>query len=142
MSAFGCLRTLAMRPGTNATTLLRPVTFRISSLQSARGISILSPRRPVLPSSTSSTPTLAVPGAISPSTATTSLSSETPDLLSRISSHPGLAGIQIRCGPRDTFNPSHFVRKRRHGWLSRIRTKKGRKTLMRRIKKGRWNLSH
>jgi large subunit ribosomal protein L34 len=54
-----------------------------------------------------------------------------------------LAGsIQIRCGPRDTYNPSQLVRKRRHGFLSRIRTKKGRALLMRRLKKGRWNLSH
>jgi large subunit ribosomal protein L34 len=72
----------------------------------------------------------------------TAASSETLDLVGRISAHPGLGSMQIRCGPRDTYNPSHIVRKRRHGFLSRIRTKKGRKLLMRRIKKGRWNLSH
>lgn len=64
------------------------------------------------------------------------------DLLPRISAHPSLANIQIRNGPRDTYNPSQRVRKRRHGFLSRLRTKKGRKTLKRRQLKGRWALSH
>jgi large subunit ribosomal protein L34 len=82
--------------------------------------------------------TLAAPGtSLQPG-----CSSETLDLVGKISAHPGLGSMQIRCGPRDTYNPSHLVRKRRHGFLSRIRTKKGRKTLMRRVKKGRWNLSH
>jgi large subunit ribosomal protein L34 len=83
--------------------------------------------------------TLAAPGS-APSAATSS--SETLDLVGKISAHPGFAGVQIRCGPRDTYNPSHIVRKRRHGFLSRLRTKKGRKLLMRRLTRGRWNLSH
>lgn len=88
---------------------------------------------------TSGPSTLSAPGSM-PSAAVGS--SETLDLVGRISAHPGLGSTQIRCGPRDTYNPSHLVRKRRHGFLSRIRTKKGRKLLMRRLKKGRWNLSH
>jgi len=44
--------------------------------------------------------------------------------------------------PRNTFNPSHFVRKRRHGFLSRIRTRKGRNTIKRRRLKGRGTVSH
>jgi large subunit ribosomal protein L34 len=108
-----------------------------SSIQSARSISLLAPRRPMLPSSSAST--IPTPGSTSapaiPSTGAL-------DLATKISAHPALGSIQIRCGPRDTYNPSHLVRKRRHGFLSRIRTKKGRKLLMRRLKKGRWNLSH
>lgn len=100
-------------------------------------MSLLSARRPLLSSATPST--LAAPGA--PSTLPTS-SSSTLDILSKISASPAFAGTQIRCGPRDTYNPSHIVRKRRHGFLSRLRTKKGRKLLMRRLVKGRVNLSH
>ncbi|KAG9244963.1 60S ribosomal protein-like protein L34 [Calycina marina] len=76
-------------------------------------------------------------------TATISGSSgEVLDLVPKISTHPALGTLQIRCGPRRTFDPSHFVRKRRHGFLSRIRTRKGRNTLQRRKSKGRSTLSH
>ncbi|KUJ15543.1 uncharacterized protein LY89DRAFT_783674 [Mollisia scopiformis] len=70
------------------------------------------------------------------------ISAETLDLLPKISTHPALGATQIRCGPRNTFSPSHFVRKRRHGFLSRIRTRKGRMTLARRRAKKRSTLSH
>ncbi|KAF1971366.1 hypothetical protein BU23DRAFT_590600 [Bimuria novae-zelandiae CBS 107.79] len=123
MNALRCLRAIA-RPST--APRLTPST---------RSISLLAPRRPIL----SSTSTLPVPGStISPAIP----SSDALNLASKISAHPALGSMQIRCGPRDTYNPSHLVRKRRHGFLSRIRTKKGRKLLMRRLKKGRWNLSH
>lgn len=64
------------------------------------------------------------------------------DLLPKISTHPSLASLQLRNGPRDTYNPSHRVRKRRHGFLSRLRTRKGRMTLNRRKSKRRSTLSH
>ncbi|ROW06223.1 hypothetical protein VMCG_04597 [Cytospora schulzeri] len=65
---------------------------------------------------------------------------------SAITSNPALAGIgcQIRCGPRNYMNmnrPSRLIRQRRHGFLSRIRTKNGRKMLLRRKSKGRKTLS-
>ncbi|KAF2832267.1 hypothetical protein CC86DRAFT_313181 [Ophiobolus disseminans] len=138
MNAFRCLR-LAARPATNASTLLRPTPTRtaapqhFSSPTQHRLLSILTPRRPML---SRPNPPPGTPSSLLPST------SESPDLMGKISAHPGLGSMQIRCGPRDTYNPSHTVRKRRHGFLSRIRTKKGRKTLMRRLTKGRWNLSH
>lgn len=153
MNALQCLR-VAARPAMSSASLLRPLaqqprialqwyTPRPPLLQQfltppSRSISLLSPRRPILPC-TSSPQALAAPGA-----ASTSLlpSPSTLDLAGKISAHPALCSMQIRCGPRDTYNPSHLVRKRRHGFLSRIRTKKGRKLLMRRLKKGRWNLSH
>ncbi|CZT18351.1 related to ribosomal protein L34, mitochondrial [Ramularia collo-cygni] len=50
--------------------------------------------------------------------------------------------IQLRGAKRDTFNPSHVVRKRRHGFLSRLRTRTGRMILKRRRAKGRNTLSH
>lgn len=160
MNALRCLRVAAW-PTSMPATLLGPSTGRIASVQryvhqmivsttlvtnrsrssipsTARSISLLAPRRPVLPSS-SLAATLPTPGSTG---APAIPSADALDLASKISSHPALGSIQIRCGPRDTYNPSHFVRKRRHGFLSRIRTKKGRKLLMRRVKKGRWNLSH
>ncbi|TRX96220.1 hypothetical protein FHL15_002944 [Xylaria flabelliformis] len=62
---------------------------------------------------------------------------------SAITAHPALAGPQqIRCGPRPTMaRTSRLVRKRRHGFLSRIRTRNGRKTLQHRKDKKRTYLS-
>ncbi|OAL49131.1 hypothetical protein IQ07DRAFT_681137 [Pyrenochaeta sp. DS3sAY3a] len=137
MNALQCLR-VAARPPMSSASLFRPLAQQPRIALQCRSISLLSPRRPILPC-TSSPQALAAPGA-----APTSLlpSPSTLDLAGKISAHPALGSMQIRCGPRDTYNPSHLVRKRRHGFLSRIRTKKGRKLLMRRLKKGRWNLSH
>ena len=49
---------------------------------------------------------------------------------------------QVRGAKRDTFNPSHVVRKRRHGFLARLRTRTGRMVLKRRKAKKRNTLSH
>lgn len=98
---------------------------------------------------------LAPTSAFTPSTATTTtgaadgiIGSEVADVVPRtaITSHPALAGAgsQIRCGPRRYMNmnrPSRLIRMRRHGFLSRIRTKTGRKMLQRRKTKGRQQLS-
>ncbi|KAM3561616.1 hypothetical protein ARSEF4850_003115 [Beauveria asiatica] len=62
---------------------------------------------------------------------------------STISAHPALAGgaSQIRCGPRNTMNgATRLVQKRRHGYLSRKRTRTGRAILKRRRQKGRAKL--
>lgn len=119
-------------------SLALQLTFFRSPVYSARSISLLAPRRPMLPLSSYAS-TIPSPGS---TTAPAIPSAGALDLASKISAHPALGSMQIRCGPRDTYNPSQLVRKRRHGFLSRIRTKKGRKLLMRRLKKGRWNLSH
>lgn len=44
-------------------------------------------------------------------------------------------------GRRSTYNPSRRVQKRRHGFLSRLRTKSGRKIIARRRDKGRKSMS-
>ncbi|KAJ1659530.1 hypothetical protein IWQ61_001406 [Dispira simplex] len=48
---------------------------------------------------------------------------------------------RFRCFGNE-YQPSNFVRKRRHGFLSRVRTKSGRRILSRRRLKGRRNMSH
>ncbi|KAI2629078.1 hypothetical protein GGS26DRAFT_559473 [Hypomontagnella submonticulosa] len=75
-----------------------------------------------------------------------STSGITLDLVPKTSmtAHPALAGCgaQIRCGPRATMaRSSRLVRKRRHGFLSRVRSRNGRKTLQRRRDKKRSTLS-
>ncbi|KAF2797675.1 hypothetical protein K505DRAFT_297952 [Melanomma pulvis-pyrius CBS 109.77] len=138
MNAFRCLR-LAARPCSATTASLRPSIGHLISRSSqrpttARPLSLLAPRRPILPTTTFH------PNPPSTPSATLEFLDLVPK--SSISAHPGFQSLQIRCGPRDTYNPSHLVRKRRHGFLARLKSKKGRKLLLRRIKKGRWNLSH
>ncbi|TRM69640.1 ribosomal protein L34-domain-containing protein [Schizophyllum amplum] len=57
---------------------------------------------------------------------------------------PSLSGLQqLRFRTFGTeYQPSQRVRKRRHGFLSRLRTKNGRRILRLRLKKGRKSLSH
>ncbi|EOA80675.1 hypothetical protein ACJQWK_10012 [Exserohilum turcicum] len=138
MNAFRCLRAAA-RPAASAATLVRPQLSGAAQRSQTRHISLLSRRRPMLAASPFSPALLPPPGS---SPASPTCAAETLDLAGKISTHPGLGSLQLRCGPRDTYNPSHLVRKRRHGFLSRLRTRKGRKTIMRRLNKGRWNISH
>ncbi|KAK0752552.1 hypothetical protein B0T18DRAFT_486847 [Schizothecium vesticola] len=108
----------------------------------SRFISNLPPLRPT---------TLLHPGIFrAPTTATTTKTaaggSEVVDVVPKtsITAHPALAGVgaQMRCGPRPTMSgATRLVQKRRHGFLSRIRTRNGRNTLKRRIGKGRKRLS-
>eukprot|EP00884_Botryococcus_braunii_P011113 jgi/Botrbrau1/20001/Bobra.200_1s0009.1 len=47
---------------------------------------------------------------------------------------------EILCVKR-TYQPSNIVRKRRHGYLARVRTKDGRNIINRRRRKGRWRVT-
>jgi len=49
---------------------------------------------------------------------------------------------QVRGAKRNTYDPSNVVRKRRHGFLARLRSRTGRKILKRRMLKGRSTLSY
>ncbi|KAG4439351.1 hypothetical protein IFR05_005163 [Cadophora sp. M221] len=73
---------------------------------------------------------------------TSPASSNLGGILSNISTPRAFSTTPVLGAPRDTFDPSHFVRKRRHGFLSRIRTRKGRALLKRRKAKKRSTLSH
>ncbi|KAI5818569.1 60S ribosomal protein-like protein L34 [Pyronema omphalodes] len=75
-------------------------------------------------------------------TAPSTVTGVTDPLMAKISASPVLQSLQIRCGPRDTYDPSHRVRKRRSGFLSRVKSRSGRATLKRRQLKGRKFLSH
>lgn len=81
-----------------------------------------------------------------PTTTTVTTGETTADIVPKtsITAHPALAGVaaQMRCGPRPTMSgATRLIQKRRHGFLSRIRTRNGRNTLKRRIGKGRKRLS-
>lgn len=166
MLSLRCARVLVRSlPAAQSTSaLLRPSAHRVSSpqmyvlllldplhkrvanvtvtrLTSTRALSLLSPRRPqFLP------PSFAVSSSASPSTASSTLTTAADgtllDLVPKISSHPAVLGMQVRNGPRNTFDPSHRVRKRRHGFLARLKSRTGRKVLKRRTLKGRQSLTH
>ena len=166
MQSLRCARVLArsLPVAQSTSALLRPSAYRVSSpqmcvlfvldplhnrvanvtvirLTSTRALSLLSPRRPqFLP------PSFAVSPSASPSTASSTpptAADGTPlDLVPKISSHPAVLGMQVRNGPRNTFDPSHRVRKRRHGFLARLKSRTGRKVLKRRTLKGRRSLTH
>ncbi|KAG5983249.1 hypothetical protein E4U55_000473 [Claviceps digitariae] len=74
----------------------------------------------------------------------TAATAEPADLLPRsaVSSHPALQALQLRFGPRNTMNGhTRLVQKRRHGFLFRMRSRTGRKILLRRRMKGRKQLA-
>lgn len=146
MQSLRCARVLARSlPAAQSTfALLRPSAYQVSSpqiLTSTRALSLLSPRRPQFPP-----PSFAVSPSASPSTASSTLPTAVDgtllDLVPKISSHPAALGMQVRNGPRNTFDPSHRVRKRRHGFLARLKSRTGRKVLKRRTLKGRQSLTH
>ncbi|OBT45707.1 hypothetical protein VE00_03972 [Pseudogymnoascus sp. WSF 3629] len=137
----------SLRSSRGVTAALKPVmqarAVKSVAPQASRTFSILTPLRPSLTSSFAPRASAALDTTTTTSTTTSAAGTTTIlDLLPKISTHPSLAGIQVRCGPRNTFSPSHFVRKRRHGFLSRVRTRKGRATLQRRKSKNRSTLSH
>jgi large subunit ribosomal protein L34 len=92
----------------------------------SRTFSLLSSRRPTLPTTPTSTLSL-----------NTTLELPTPPAASTT-----LTLLQARGPKRDTFDPSHRVRKRRSGFLARIRSRNGRNLIKRRLLKKRSTLSH
>lgn len=58
------------------------------------------------------------------------------------SSHPSLLLLQIRGAKRDTYKNSHRKRKRKLGFLARLRSPSGRRIIRRRKTKGCTQMSH
>ncbi|EFX04750.1 prenyl protease ste24 [Grosmannia clavigera kw1407] len=121
---------------------------RSAAQSQMRSFSVLPQLRPTMMSGYAVFRLASAPSALTPFSPSASSSvSATLDLVAptSISRHPALAGFgsQLRCGPRATMErTSRLIQKRRHGFLSRIRTKNGRKTLQRRRAKGRKRLSY
>ncbi|KAK6529045.1 hypothetical protein TWF694_004265 [Orbilia ellipsospora] len=65
-----------------------------------------------------------------------------PSIISPSQSSSILPLTQTRGHRRKTYNPSHIVRKRRFGFLARLRSKTGKNIIKRRKEKGRKALTH
>ncbi|EKD14148.1 mitochondrial 54S ribosomal protein bL34m [Drepanopeziza brunnea f. sp. 'multigermtubi'] len=135
------LKPASISQSTQNSAIQAPLKRTLTSFHGPSRPSLLPPSIAFRPSPSALLSTPLAP-ASSSSTSTSPSGCAILDLLPKISAHPALGSIQIRCGPRDTFDPSHFVRKRRHGFLSRVKTRKGRALLKRRKAKGRTTLSH
>ncbi|THX79143.1 hypothetical protein D6D05_05081 [Aureobasidium pullulans] len=101
-------------------------TVRLLTFNPSRTFSLLSARRPTLPTAPTSTLSL----------------NTTLELPTLPASSTTLTLLQARGPKRDTFDPSHRVRKRRSGFLARIRSRNGRNLVKRRRLKKRSTLSH
>ncbi|PGH15856.1 ribosomal protein L34 [Polytolypa hystricis UAMH7299] len=132
-----CLRCSGLRAlGSSAALSSRRVSTQIPMRSFS---SLLTPQRtfftPLIcptPSSSPLLPSQSITNAIRSSLPTTSFQQQP----ARAFSATALLG-----GPRDTYNPSRRVQKRRHGFLARLRSRTGRKMLMRRRARGRKTLS-
>ncbi|THY47961.1 hypothetical protein D6C98_06913 [Aureobasidium pullulans] len=141
MLSLRCTRQIAQaRPALNlsSTSLLQSTLRPLAASQPAqshvsprispilRTFSLLSARRPTLPTAPTSTLSL----------------NTTLELPTLPASSTTLTLLQARGPKRDTFDPSHRVRKRRSGFLARIRSRNGRNLVKRRRLKKRSTLSH
>ncbi|OJJ53210.1 hypothetical protein ASPSYDRAFT_51343 [Aspergillus sydowii CBS 593.65] len=123
------LRTATASITKQARPALNPLTSLSRAPQSrpfSLATSTIAPTRPTLP---------ALP---SQSQQTQSLAPVTSAIAQQSRSFSASSSL---AGRRSTYNPSRRVQKRRHGFLSRLRTKSGRKIIARRRDKGRKSMS-
>jgi large subunit ribosomal protein L34 len=116
----------ASQPAQSYVSRSVPRSTHLLTFHYSRTFSLLAPRRPTLPSTPTSTLSL----------------NTTLELPTLPAASTTLTLLQARGPKRDTFDPSHRVRKRRSGFLSRIRSRNGRNLIKRRLLKKRSTLSH
>ncbi|KAI1214655.1 uncharacterized protein F4807DRAFT_404128 [Annulohypoxylon truncatum] len=142
--------TLAALPRARGCKAATKATSTLQSLATRRTFSSLPSLRPTTLASSSTifrSSTLSQT-SFTPAPNSSSSASVLLDLVPKtaVTSHPSLAGCaaQMRFGPRPEkmARTSRLKRKRKHGFLSRIRTRNGRKILQRRKAKGRSFLSN
>ncbi|TKX25202.1 putative ribosomal protein L34 [Elsinoe australis] len=114
--------------------LPKPTPSPISRPSQSRSLTLLTATRPRLASSQLEISTSPVLSALTTQSQTTS-STLPPQ------NGPGPL-LLVRGAKRDTYDPSHRVRKRRHGFLARLRSRTGKKMINRRRTKGRVSISH
>ncbi|GAB7353258.1 hypothetical protein MBLNU459_g3767t1 [Dothideomycetes sp. NU459] len=130
MLCLRCTGRIAQAARPSPSSLLRPALLLrqqpVPKPQS-RTFTLLTRTRPTLPSAPTST-----------------LSLSTTLELPTSAASPSITGtlLQARGPKRDTYDPSHRVRKRRHGFLARIRTRTGRALIKRRRLKLRTTMGH
>ncbi|KAI1405963.1 hypothetical protein F4819DRAFT_321117 [Hypoxylon fuscum] len=141
----------AALPRANGTKAARAAASSIQSWATRRTFSSFPTLRPTILASSNPSSTVfrssSLPShTLSAYTPATDATGAVLDLVPKtsITAHPALWGpAQIRCGPRPTMaRSSRLVRKRRHGFLSRVQSRNGRKTLQRRRDKKRSILSN
>ncbi|KAJ3014636.1 hypothetical protein HKX48_005035 [Thoreauomyces humboldtii] len=105
-------------------------------------LSVSPPRAPAASTSRSAFSTLLSRGSAVPSPSPFNLMRSSPTVMPSTVS-PLFEALRPRFGTYgNEYRPSNLKRKRRHGFLKRLRTLNGRKMLKRRMLKGRKWLSH
>ncbi|SPO25179.1 related to 50S ribosomal protein L34 [Ustilago trichophora] len=145
LSPFRPILRAAIRPLTSTTPVAAPASVASTSytriLTLTRTPSSNPPTRSFTRTSTPITSLLSSSRSPILSLLSSSTTSTTAVAANTAATNP--LGQQVRCVTYGSeYQPSQRIRKRRHGFLARIKTRNGRKTIMRRKFRGKAKLSH